>query len=398
MRYCERIFVLEKIVLGVCDDRLWPRIATAVVLKAGLVLFWGRLGSLHALEATGGARFWKRWLGQKMGSADTVGRVHAQMDTEGLRKGLHQIYARLKRNKALSGMTVAVLDGHETHSSYRRHCAGCLRRTVRTEAGDRVQYYHRHVALMLLGKKLRLLLDMEPQQVGEDEVATGLRLLGRVLTLYPRAFKVVLADALYAQAPFINFLRSHFKDVLVVLKDERRDIYQDVLALLALQRAEAGRYRNRECLWWDVQDLTSWPQVATALRVVRSRESYWVRRQLTGELVQEKSEWMWVTTLSPSQATTDVVVQLGHARWDIENYGFNELVNAWHADHVYKHHPRAIEAFCLVVFLAFNLFHAFLALNLKPQLRHGRTDFFWACAIQAEIYQDAARSKAARPP
>jgi hypothetical protein len=38
---------------------------------------------------------------------------------------------------------------------------------------------------------------------------------------------VVLADALYAQAPFFNFLLAHGKQALVVLKDERRDVYQD---------------------------------------------------------------------------------------------------------------------------------------------------------------------------
>jgi len=323
------------------------------------------------------------------------------MDVEGLRKGLHWVYRCLKRNKTLRGVggwDIAVLDGHETHSSYRRHCGGCLHRTVHTEAGDRTQYYHRHVTLMLLAEKLRVLLDMEPQRPGENEVATARRLLERVLVTYPRAFQVVLADALYAEAPFINFLWSHRKHVLVVFKDDRRDLYRDALALCALQGSEAGQYRGRQCKWWDVKDLTSWPQVTPPIRMVRSRETYFVRRQATGELEQQTSDWMWVTTLSQAQAGTDLVVRLGHSRWDIENYGFNELVNAWHADHVYKHHPRAIEAFCLVAYLAYNLFHAFLTLNVKPQLRRTKTESFWAHVLAAEIYQDTTKFKAGRPP
>ena len=35
---------------------------------------------------------------------------------------------------------------------------------------------------------------------------TALRLLTRVIPADPRAFTLVLADALYAQAPFFNFL------------------------------------------------------------------------------------------------------------------------------------------------------------------------------------------------
>src|SRR5713226_4386342 len=109
--------------------------------------------------------------------------------------------------------------------AYRRHCAGCLQRMVKTEQGERIQYYHRQVTLMLLpgprpGRKpLRLLLDCEPIVPGEDEVACAMRLLTRALAAYPRAFDLILADALYATAPFFNFVIDHGKHVLSVLKE-----------------------------------------------------------------------------------------------------------------------------------------------------------------------------------
>jgi hypothetical protein len=86
------------------------------------------------------------------------------------------------------------------------------------------------------------------------------------------------------------------------------------------------------------------------------------------------------------QARTEQIVCLAHLRWDIENHGFNELVNGWNADHVYRHHPQAIECFLLLAFLAYNIFHAFFALNLKPELRCGRTMTFWVRLIAAEIH------------
>jgi hypothetical protein len=58
------------------------------------------MGSLNALELTARSRFFRRWLDQPLCSADTVGRVCALMDAEGLRRGIHHIYDRLKRNKA----------------------------------------------------------------------------------------------------------------------------------------------------------------------------------------------------------------------------------------------------------------------------------------------------------
>ena len=86
---------------------------------------------------------------------------------------------------------------------------------------------------------------------------------------------------------------------------------------------------------------------------------------------------------------TAQLVRLGHQRWDIENRGFNELVNGWHADHIYKHEPHAIETVLLTTFLAFNLYHAFVARNLKPSLRRGKPRVFWARVMAAELYQAA---------
>jgi hypothetical protein len=377
-------------------------VAAAVVVKSALVMFWARLGSLNALESVAQARFWKNWLGRPLCSADTVGRVYSQLEVESLRSGLHHLYTRLKRNQALpglQGLAVAVVDGHESHASYRRHCSGCLERTIHTEQGDRIQSYHRQVVLMLLSgdrqpgrPALRLLLDLEPQRLGEDEVAAALRLLERVLAAYSRAFDGVLADGLYAQAPFFNFLLGHGKHALVVLKDPRRDLYQDAFGLFQLTPAPAGQYRSRDCQWQDVEDLHSWPQVEAPVRVVRSQERYTQRCQLTQQPMTVTTEWIWVTTLATIQASTALVVRLGHQRWDIENYGFNEMVTQWNCDHVYRHQPNALVAFLLTAFLAYNLFHAFLLFNLKPHRRQGKPEIFWARLMAAELYASTGLS------
>jgi hypothetical protein len=394
--YSEKVFQLSHaVVAGVGDRRPQPRIPVSHVVKSVAVLFWTRMGSLNALELTAHSNFFRRWLGQPVCSADSVGRITSLMDAEGLRRSLHHIYDRLKRNKALPdqrGLAVAVLDGHESHASYRRHCGGCLERTLRSGNTERTQYYHRQVTLMLLPAArpgcdpVRLLLDLEPQRAGEDEVSTALRLLERVMGSYPRGFDLVLADALYSTAPVFNFLLARGKHVLTVLKDDRRNLYQDAAALFAAFPPVEGIYRSRKCLWWDFPGLLSWPQVNAPVRVLRSQETRTVRRQLNGNDEVLTSDWIWVTTLAAASAPTASVVGFGHQRWDIENHGFNELVNGWHADHVYKHDPNAIECFLLLAFLACNLFQAFFALNLKPQIRKGRTRAFWTRLMAAELH------------
>src|SRR5947208_7781379 len=126
------------------------------------------------------------------------------------------------------------------------------------------------------------------------------------------------------------------------------------------------------------------------VRVVRSLETYTVRRQLDKQDDPQQSDWIWVTTLPLAQVPVARIVHLGHQRWDIENYGFNELANEWHSDHVFKHDPGAIECFLLVAFLAYNIFHVFLARNVKPCVRQGKTQIFWARLIVAELYSEVA--------
>jgi hypothetical protein len=184
----------------------------------------------------------------------------------------------------------------------------------------------------------------------------------------------------------------------VVLKDERRDAYQDAAGLWAQLPPQQGKYDSRSCLWWDTPDLLSWPEVKGATRVVRSEESWTVKPQLTKEVSLQTTSWVWLTTLTVAQARTEQIVRLAHLRWDIENHGCNELVNGWHADHVYRHQSGAIECFLLLAFFAYNLFHAFFALNLKPDVRRGRTMEFWIRLIAAEIHAIPRFSRTAAPP
>ena len=111
-----------------------------------------------------------------------------------------------------------------------------------------------------------------------------------------------------------------------------------------------------------------------------------MKRRLDKQEELLTSDWVWATTLPQAQASVKRAVGFGHQRWDIENYGFNELVNAWQADHVFTHESNAIECFLLMTFLAFILFHAFLYLNVKSSLRKGTSKIYWAQVMAAEIY------------
>ncbi len=350
-----------------------------------------QMGSLNALEQTAGNCFWKKWLGGSLPSADTVGSVFSTVDCNAFRGILRHLYSRLKRNKVLrpafeDTLYALIIDGHESGASYLRCCDKCLVRQIKTSTGTKAQYYHRHVMAILVCKDLVLLLDIEMQRPGEDEVAAALRLVDRIFLNYPRAFGLVLADGLYAQAPFFKAVTAHGKQVIAVLKDERRDLFQDAMGLFRQRQPIVFKQKalTRQC--WDTEGFTSWVPFGRKVRVVRSVETTTTLRQGTGKIQECVSEWMWVTTLPKQTVSTRVFVEAAHRRWDIENKAFGELVTYWHADHVYKHTLGAIEAFWLITMLAYNLFHAFIALNLKPAIRHGYTKLSLARAVGAELF------------
>lgn len=57
--YSDKVFHLSALLIGpITDRRPEPRISTATVAKAAMVLFRVRMGSLNALEMSGASRFY----------------------------------------------------------------------------------------------------------------------------------------------------------------------------------------------------------------------------------------------------------------------------------------------------------------------------------------------------
>ena len=390
--YSDKVFKLRVLIKSIGDNRQCHQIAMEYIFAAALVMAVGQLGSLNALEQIKCPSYWRRWVDGKIASADTIGRGFAKAECDSIRSVIRCVYSQLKRNKALKplyvGMIALIMDGHESHNSQKRCCGGCLQRRLDTKHGEKIEYYQRHVLASLAFKGICLPLDMEPQKRGEDEVKCAMRLLERILNNYPRAFDLIVADGLYARAPFFKLAIKRGKDVIAVLKDDRRDLLKDARGLFKQEQSEVyqeGQVK-KEC--WDIENFTSWDQLDVPVRVVRSIETKKIKRQKTKLIEDEVREWVWVSTIHKSKLGTEIFIKVAHDRWKIENNGFHELVNQWHANHVYRHDPVAIEAFGLLTMLSYILFHAFIGRNLKAVFRDRHTKKHLAQRITAELYNE----------
>ncbi|MBK8222663.1 MAG: transposase [Candidatus Obscuribacter sp.] len=384
LRYADKQLHFGELVTGVRDRRHWSHVPTAEVVKAVLEMFFARLGSLNALEKLNHLSSWKNLPAHSV-SADTIGRVVEVLDSSSLRASQKLLYSCMKKNKQLvaplHGLIALALDGHESHCTYNQRCVGCLDRDI----DGKIQYYHRNVTAQLVFDNFSFVVDMEEQRPGEGELSVAKRLYERVLRDYPRAFDVVLGDALYTNAPFINMILDSGKHVITVLKDERTNIYQQAdFAFANCEPSLSFEYGSKSFTCRDEEDFRM-PDVSRALRIVKSEESTTFKSQLDSSLHVRTNTWMWITSLPPIRAGTRAVHALGHSRWSIENEGFNELTNRWHSDHIYKHSPGAIRNFFLLCMIAHNIFQCYYKRALKPALQRALTQALVSLQVAADL-------------
>jgi len=371
----ERHFGLRREVAGLRDRRGRPQIALATVWLCVFAMFALRLRSFHVLEEElRQRRGWERWVGsRRLPSADTVGRVLAGMSLEEHRALLVALGRRAWRAKAMHGRPgetyrVVALDGHELWASRARCCAECLVREVCVGGAMVREYYHRVVVAQWVGVTPPGIVDLERVRPGEGEVVAARRLVTRLLGCAGRLIDVITADALYLEAPFIATVLAAGKHVVIVMKQEARELYQDAERLRALQPPQVIEDGARTTRLWDLPGLESFSTLHRPMRVVWAEEQTLRHRRVGGVTreVVETGEWVWVTDLVPAAVPAGKIQQWGHDRWDLENRGFNELTTLWHMDHCFVHHPTAIEALLLTLSAAFLLTYLFYERNLKP--------------------------------
>jgi len=290
-----------------------------------------------------------------------------------------EIYQKARKSKMLSaycGMWAGIVDGHERITSPYCKCPYCKSRIVTKKDGVKdIQYYHEFTAFILAGPKISFILDIEPILPGEGEISSLYRLLERVCKNYPKAFKIVIGDGLYLKETVFNLLKKHHKHAIAVLKEERRQLFEEANSLLLLSEPKAYKQKKTYYRVWDHQISGCWDGYGKNARVIVSEESTPKRvHSEDGRSFENRvnrANWMWVTNLPcPESEDPDDLkntVRICHSRWQIENQCPGETVNTWNADHIYRHSSNAIIVFLLLLFIAVNIFNIFRIRNIKDK-------------------------------
>ena len=395
--YIVKLFDFSTSAETLADRRPFAQIPTLNIWRSVFAMFVLRLGSFNALEQElrRPGRL-ARFVGKRRPSADAIGYCLKRFDVETVRAILEKANRQAWRGKAIHFRKgechrVVAIDGHELWSSERRCCEKCLKRNVEIKGpqGERtvVQYYHRVVVAQWAGVKPPGIIDVELVEPGEGEVVAARRLVRRLLKGHARLIDVIVADAIYLEAPFFKLVLDAGKHLIVTMKQEARDLFQDAEQLRKSVCPQAFTAGRKKCQLWDLPGLETFTTLDRPVRVV------WVveveeRMEWRGKKkvkVTEEKTWIWVTDMPPEKVSARRIWRWGHDRWDIENRCFNELSKLWAMDHCFVHDPTAIVVLLLTLALAFLLTYLFYERNLKPACKAAMTRLAMAARLIEEL-------------
>lgn len=416
LTYIVKVFAFNRVVRQVRSSRPYPKIPIGPLF---LSLFLGviiRAGSYLDISKQTKRRRWQHLIHwPKRISEDAFYYVSESLYPEDLRLGLVGVAKDLKANKALesckiNGLLFLSLDANEHCHSRSRCCPCCCQRQIQeTDAQGHqqtvIEYYHRYVFAQINGPKFNVLLDLEPIRPGEGEAEAALRLLGRIRRMYgPRFFDAVTIDSWYVQGPFLKALDKLGWPWVVVLKQERMEVFQEARALSAGQAPTQEFYdpvRQREVKLWAVQDLnfSKTYGYGRKVAVVHSQEQWTQTKVVGGKKTRQPqtSHWWWMVSETLRGYPVQLIYEAGHRRWGIENKAFNELTQFYHLEHCYHHEPVAMLAQMLILMLGFVLFTAYAMLH-SQRVRLGQVslkelahdlDLALEAAVRWEVWFDS---------
>ena len=342
------------------DGRVAPVVPVATVLRALLLGYLLRDGSFHGIEALVRSAA-RRALGvPRAFGDDTVAYVTERLDVAALRGALGTVLSQAKRRHALEAEAQIgwVLDGTTVGACPRIQCPWChpVIRPARPDAphpsgvGTVVGQIHKLSLLTVVGGALVLPVDVEPYGPADSEAAASLRLLTRGVTTLGRRFgQYVVADGLYATAPFLHAAGDLGLHAVVRLKGNVPTLYAEAQARFAGQPptttfTDAVGARVEA---WDADDFPPWdPLRWDSVRVLRYRQTH-----ATGAV----AEAYWLTDFSSRRLSTRRVYEIAKHRWAIENQGFNDGKTRYGLAHVPHHHPTSLLLHWLLVALTLTI-------------------------------------------
>jgi len=329
-------------------------------------------------------------------SENAIGYALERYDSQAVFQLGCEVARQLKRNGVLRsawsrGLVVAAVDGIEICSSFARFCDHCMERKVthlvEGEPREEMQYYHRICAVTVVSSAFPIPLGIRFQKNGEDEVACSLDLLRELRAeLGSRFLDLLVADALYLQAPFVKAIEGLGLDWVITLKRNQPELLAESERLISTLAAEKMDEHPELQLWhapevyWPVAERTLLvvktvrQQVVKHVRVQRDEQG---EKRAAKKTVLERSTNFYASNLELGSVPPVFIHQLGRSRWIIDTTVFQTMTTDAHLKRPSVHQDRANALIVLTMIrvLAYTLTLAFFFRQVRSHFRNSSLGF-----------------------
>ena len=262
---------------------------------------------------------------------------------------------KLFRNGTIDNLVVVGIDGTETFRSAKRDWLGSYKLRVKTaeyvnnRKVEMEQEWHKQVNVFaqIIGKRPNIILGYEnvtcngEQNKQEYEPNVGIKLLNKIKYMYGTGIDVIVGDAIYLEEKFLKSVLKHGYNAVVRLKDNRKGIIEEAEGLFKFVKPIKFKNGKNNVKCWR----ESIEYKGIELQVLKFIEN------------EEKTIYVVCTSKDMKEKTVNKII---HARWNIENNGFNELKQYWHLGHCFIAHSNGINVMLQFIVLSYNLWELYI--------------------------------------
>jgi hypothetical protein len=270
---------------------------------------------------------------------------------------------KIYRKGSIDNLVVVGIDGVETFGSYKKDWNNSYKKKIKIQEykngkKEKIEKeYHEQINIFakIVGMRPGLVLGYETvtcnglkgKQEYEPDVA--IKLIKTLKESYGRGIDIIVGDAIYLEEKFLKEVKNEGYHCVVRLKDNRKNLINEVEGLYKLQNAEILKIKNNK-------EIKCWSEIINykdmKLKAVKFKEKY-----KKGKEIKEDTIYVVSTDLMLANDTINKII---HERWDIENEGFNELKNHCHMKHCYMADEKAIHVILQMMIICYNLWELYI--------------------------------------
>ena len=393
--YLDKVFDFPSKVGALPDSRQSPRHHGKKIFDAVFLGAACQFPAVHRIETECQSGALSKRIGSL--SEDAIGYALERQDPGAIFNLGCDLARQLKRNgifrsKWSRGLVVAAVDGIEICSSFARSCDYCMERKVEHKVDgqlrEELQYYHRICAVTIVSSAFPIPLGIRFQKDGETEVSCSLSLLHDLLDRVGRRFlDLLVADALYLQAPFVRAVEDLGLDWVINLKENQPELLAEAQRLTAGTALHRDGDEKQELQHWHAPEVY-WPVADRSVRVVKTVRTQHKNRIRVGlndngrrrpqkEMVVQQSTNLYASNLELGTIPPVFVYQLGRSRWVIDTEVFQTITTDGHLKKPSVHQGRgqALIVLTMIRVLAFTLTLVFFHRQVRSHLRSCRIGF-----------------------